>query len=163
MSALSTFKVLELSESVAGEYCGKLLSDFGAQVIKIERPGCGSPTRRLGPFGARRDAGENSGLFAYLNTNKHSVALDLSSASGVETLGQAAAIASMSSSTIMPDGWLKRIGLDPATFRRNSSAARRCVRITAYGQSPPEDRRACRRSQRVPQQRLGISHAERGG
>ncbi len=39
---------------MSGEYCGKLLSDFGAEVIKLEKPGCGSPTRSLGPFAAGR-------------------------------------------------------------------------------------------------------------
>ncbi len=91
MSALSSFRVLELSENVSGEFCGKLLSDFGAEVIKLEKPGCGSLTRSLGPFAAgAADAagGERSGLFAYLNTNKSSVALDLSTPAGAATLGK---------------------------------------------------------------------------
>ncbi|MFY9919819.1 MAG: CoA transferase [Mycobacterium sp.] len=44
MPALSGVRIVELAESVAGEYCGKLLADFGAEVIKVERPGTGSPT-----------------------------------------------------------------------------------------------------------------------
>ena len=66
MSALSGVRIVELAESVAGEYCGKLLADFGAEVIKVERLGTGSPTRAMTP----------SSLFAYLNTNKKSVMLD---------------------------------------------------------------------------------------
>ncbi len=66
MSALNGIRIVELAESVAGEYCGKLLADFGAEVIKIERPHTGSPTRAMTP----------SSLFAYLNTNKKSVVLD---------------------------------------------------------------------------------------
>jgi crotonobetainyl-CoA:carnitine CoA-transferase CaiB-like acyl-CoA transferase len=77
VSALSGLRIVELAEDVAGEYCGKLLADFGAEVIKIERPGVGSPTRAMAPI-VRPEAGvEGSGLFAYLNTNKSSVALDL--------------------------------------------------------------------------------------
>lgn len=137
MSALSAFKVLELSESVSGEYCGKLLSDFGAQVIKIERPGCGSPTRSLGPFGPGRGP-ENSGLFAYLNTNKSSVALDLSSADGIDTLGEL-----LKSADVViddhPDGWLKGVGLDPATYQNNYPRLVLCG-ISAFGQAPPDDR-----------------------
>ncbi|MBL4827586.1 MAG: CoA transferase, partial [Spongiibacteraceae bacterium] len=50
MSALKGIKILELTASVGGEYCGKLLSDFGAEVIKWEDPVTGSPTRHLAPF-----------------------------------------------------------------------------------------------------------------
>jgi len=84
MSALSGFRVVELAESVAGEYCGKLLADFGAEVIKLEAPGCGSPTRSMSPIVG--DGAEGSGLFAYLNTNKQSVVLDVASASDLERM-----------------------------------------------------------------------------
>ena len=78
MSALRGIRVVELAESVAGEYCGKLLADFGAEVIKIEAPGRGSATRAMAPI--LDDTGpEGSALFAYLNTNKRSVTLDLGS------------------------------------------------------------------------------------
>lgn len=74
MSALTGMRIVELAESVAGEYCGKLLADFGADVIKVERPG-GSPTRAMGPIIG--DGGpERSAVFAYLNTGKRSVILD---------------------------------------------------------------------------------------
>ncbi|HZE17011.1 MAG TPA: CoA transferase, partial [Mycobacterium sp.] len=68
MSALTGIRVVELAESVAGEYCGKLLADFGAEVIKVEAPGRGSPTRAMSPLVG--DGCEGSGLFGYLNTNK---------------------------------------------------------------------------------------------
>ena len=71
MSALTGIRIVELAESVAGEYCGKLLADFGAEVIKIERPG-GSPTRAIAPL-IDGDGPERSAVFAYLNTNKRSV------------------------------------------------------------------------------------------
>jgi crotonobetainyl-CoA:carnitine CoA-transferase CaiB-like acyl-CoA transferase len=63
MSALNGIRIVELAETVAGEYCGKLLADFGADVVKVEKPGWGSPTRAMTP----------ASLFAYLNTNKKSV------------------------------------------------------------------------------------------
>ncbi|BBY36947.1 putative CoA-transferase [Mycobacterium mantenii] len=84
MSALTVIRVIELAESVAGEYCGKLLADFGAEVIKIEAPKCGSATRAMAPLLA--DGCEGSGLFAYLNTNKRSVVLDPGSAADAERL-----------------------------------------------------------------------------
>jgi crotonobetainyl-CoA:carnitine CoA-transferase CaiB-like acyl-CoA transferase len=89
MSALKGIRVVELAGSVAGEYCGKLLADFGAEVIKVEAPECGSPTRAMAPIlgGDTDDAGpEGSALFAYLNTNKQSVVLDPGSAAGAELL-----------------------------------------------------------------------------
>ncbi|OBJ22966.1 CaiB/BaiF CoA transferase family protein [Mycobacterium colombiense] len=84
MSALTGIRVIELAESVAGEYCGKLLADFGAEVIKIEAPKRGSATRAMAPVLA--DGCEGSALFAYLNTNKRSVVLDLGSAADTERL-----------------------------------------------------------------------------
>ena len=74
MSALAGITIVEIAERPSGEYTGKLLSDFGAEIIKVERPG-GAPTRAMGPH---RDG--ESALFAYLNTNKKSVVLDLEKA-----------------------------------------------------------------------------------
>ncbi|AXQ30696.1 CoA transferase [Solimonas sp. K1W22B-7] len=138
MSALKGFRVLELAEGVAGEYCGKLLSDFGADVIKLERPGSGSPTRAMGPFAPAGGAGENSGLFAYLNTGKHSVALDVASAIGTETLAQ---LLDKVDAVIddHPAGWLRSVGLDPQAFAERWPRLLLCS-ITAFGQLPPEDR-----------------------
>lgn len=76
MSALTGVRIIELAEGAAGEYCGKLLADLGADVIKVERPGRGSPTRAMAPLLDVGSDPERSGLFAYLNTNKRSVTLD---------------------------------------------------------------------------------------
>lgn len=138
MSALSAYRVLELAESVGGEYCGKLLADFGADVIKLERPGVGSPTRSLGPFGEGDANRERSVLFAYLNTNKSSVELDLSSNAGVETLAKLLRHADVVIDD-HPNGWLKRIGLDPSSLQQDWPGLVLCS-ITPYGQNPPEDR-----------------------
>jgi crotonobetainyl-CoA:carnitine CoA-transferase CaiB-like acyl-CoA transferase len=70
-------KVVELCDFVAGPYCGKLLADFGADVIKIERPGRGDDARHVGPFKDDVPNIEASGTFLYLNTNKRSVTLDI--------------------------------------------------------------------------------------
>ncbi len=74
MPALTGIRVVELAATVAGEYCGKLLADFGAEVIKVEAAERGSPTRAMAPVLA--EGCEGSALFAYLNTNKRSVVLD---------------------------------------------------------------------------------------
>lgn len=139
VSALNGYRILELSEGVAGEFCGKLLADFGAEVIKIERPGSGSPTRHLGPFGKGGDANERSGLYAYLNTNKRSVVLDLETPAGTETLRKLAGKVDV----IVDDhasGWLASVGLDPRDAERDLPALALCS-ITPFGQNPPDDRK----------------------
>jgi crotonobetainyl-CoA:carnitine CoA-transferase CaiB-like acyl-CoA transferase len=135
---LSRFRIVELAETVSGEYCGKLLSDFGAQVIKLESPDGGSPTRRLSPFAPQGAEPERSGLFAYLNTNKSSVALDLASAEGAATLAR---LLDQADAVIddHPPGWLKRICLDPDTLQDDRPGLVLCS-ITAFGQSPLDDR-----------------------
>ncbi|MCH8206379.1 MAG: CoA transferase [Chloroflexi bacterium] len=83
-SALDGVRVLDLTHHIAGPYCTKLLADFGADVVKIERPGSGDPARGKGPFFHDQDDGEKSLLFLYLNTNKRSVTVDLKSEPGKE-------------------------------------------------------------------------------
>jgi CoA:oxalate CoA-transferase len=84
--ALDGIRVLDLTHHVAGPYCTKLLADFGADVVKIERPGSGDPARHVGPFVHDEPHPEKSLLFLYLNTNKRSVTLNLKSDAGVGIL-----------------------------------------------------------------------------
>src|SRR3990172_1169149 len=85
-SALSDLLVVDLSQGIAGPYCTKLLADYGAEVIKVEPPGTGDLSRRLGPFPSDVPHPEKSGLFLHLNTGKKSVTLDVSTASGTVIL-----------------------------------------------------------------------------
>lgn len=82
--ALSGLVVLDLSESISGPYCTKLLADYGAEVIKIEKPGLGDSSRRIGPFPDDQPDAERSGLFLFLNTNKKSITLNVGSDSGTQ-------------------------------------------------------------------------------
>ena len=91
-STLSDLRVIECSEGVAGPYCGKLLADLGADVIKVEPPG-GDRSRRFGPFPDDHPHLERSGQFLYLNTNKRGITLNLEDAGGVEVLTRLAAAA----------------------------------------------------------------------
>mgnify|MGYP001499118942 CR=1 FL=1 len=70
--ALGHLVVLDASDGIAGQYCGRLLSDFGADVFLLESDG-GTPTRRMGPFGK---ADGQSLLFRHLNLGKRSVVFD---------------------------------------------------------------------------------------
>ncbi|MFQ5933032.1 MAG: CaiB/BaiF CoA transferase family protein [Dehalococcoidia bacterium] len=80
--ALEGVRVVDLTHYIAGPYCTKLLADWGADVIKIERPWGGDPARDLGPFYEDDPHQEKSALFLYLNTNKRSVTLNLKVTSG---------------------------------------------------------------------------------
>ena len=77
---------MELGEFVSAPYCGKLLADMGAQVVKIERPGVGDQAREYGPFLNDEPHPERSGLFLYLNSNKQGVTLNLETPTGKEIL-----------------------------------------------------------------------------
>ena len=80
--ALSNIRVLDFTQTIAGPYCTKLLADYGADVIKVERPGTGDGARSLGPFPKDEPHPEKSGTFLHLNTNKRSITLDLKTAQG---------------------------------------------------------------------------------
>jgi CoA:oxalate CoA-transferase len=80
--ALSGIKLLEFSDFVCGPYCGKLMADMGAEVIKIEKPGLGDKARSWGPFPDDLPNPEKSGLFLFLNTNKSGVTLNVETAAG---------------------------------------------------------------------------------
>ncbi len=83
---LASVRVVEWGEGIAVPYCGKLLADFGADVIKIEQPGAGDRTRHHGPFPADVPHLEQSGLFLALNTNKRGITLDTRSPIGCRVL-----------------------------------------------------------------------------
>ncbi len=87
-AALQGLRVLDLGESVAGQFCGRMLADYGAEVTVLEPPG-GSAMRRIGPFDPT-PPGESL-LFFHLNLGKRSLALDAASSAGRALLGQLAA------------------------------------------------------------------------
>ena len=80
--ALSGIKVIDLAEGISGSYCAKLMADFGADVIKVEAPNNNDGLRKVGPFKDDDPSAEKSGTFFYLNTNKKSVTIDLTSNKG---------------------------------------------------------------------------------
>ncbi len=86
--ALSDVRVLDLTHHIAGPYCTKLLADYGADVVKVERPDGGDPARAFGPFPNDEPHPEKSGLFLHVNTNKRGVTLNLKSEAGEKILKQ---------------------------------------------------------------------------
>lgn len=79
---LSGLKILDISEGIAGPFCAKLLGDLGADVVKIEKPGTGDPSRSMGPFPNGEPDIERSAGFFFFNTSKRSVVLDLDTEDG---------------------------------------------------------------------------------
>ncbi|WP_127783177.1 CoA transferase [Rhodococcus sp. X156] len=139
--ALQDLRVLDLSRWVAGEYATKLFADFGADVVKVEKPGQGSLTRHWGPFPDDVPDPERSALFLHLNTNKRSVALDLTDAGDRELLLELVASSDAVVESFRP-GHLERLGLGPDVLRaRNPKLV--LTRISAFGQTGPHrDREA---------------------
>ena len=83
---LSDVKVLELGHAISAPYCAKLLADQGSEVIKVEPPGEGDPSRKSGPFPGDIPHREKSGLFLHLNLNKKGITLDFRCSTGVHIL-----------------------------------------------------------------------------
>src|SRR3989442_8501047 len=81
---LHGIRVLDASRVLAGPFCGQVLGDLGAQVIKIERPGIGDETRTWGP----PFAGPLSAYYLSCNRNKRGLTLDLSKPEGVQLLNE---------------------------------------------------------------------------
>jgi crotonobetainyl-CoA:carnitine CoA-transferase CaiB-like acyl-CoA transferase len=80
--ALTGYKVLDLTRHIAGPYCTKLLCGLGAEVVKVEKPGEGDPSRSMGPFFNDHPHPEKSLHFLHLNIGKKSITLNLESAKG---------------------------------------------------------------------------------
>lgn len=114
--ALSHVKVLDLSWHIAGPYCTKMLADYGAEVIKVERPGTGDPSRAAGPFKNNEENLNASGLFAYLNNNKQSITLDLKTAQGIDIVKRLVKEMDLLVENFAP-GVMKRLGLDYDTLK----------------------------------------------
>jgi crotonobetainyl-CoA:carnitine CoA-transferase CaiB-like acyl-CoA transferase len=81
--AFCGLKILDCTQGIGGPYCTKLLADFGAEVIKIEKPEEGDISRNLEPFAGDNQNKEKSGVFFYLNTNKQSLTLNLECDKGI--------------------------------------------------------------------------------
>lgn len=109
--ALSDVTVLDLSLGVAGPFCTKVMACLGAEVIKIEPPDGGDPTRHLGPFLRDDPNPEASGLFLHLNTGKKSVTLDVATPTGAAIARRLAATADIVVESWADPGSAQRLGL----------------------------------------------------
>ncbi len=132
---LAGLRVLEWGEGVAAPYCAKLLADFGADVIKIEAPEKGDPSRFRGPQIDGELDPERSGSFLYLNTSKRSACLDLETEEGREAFRTLANLADIVIEDRKP-GELGRLGLGYEVLStRNPGLI--LTSITPFGQTGP--------------------------
>ena len=131
--ALAGRRVLELADE-KGVYCGKLLADMGADVIKIEKPG-GDATREIPPFWGNQPHPERGLFFLYTNTSKRGVTLDISRAEGQELFRRLTETADMVLETF-PPGLLKGLGLGYGDLRE-ANPHLVFTSITDFGQTGP--------------------------
>jgi formyl-CoA transferase len=127
---LDGIRVLELGNYIAAPTAGRLLADFGAEVIKIERPESGDELRKW-----RLYAGATSMLFRTINRNKKSIALDLRTDAGRRDVITLAAHSDVVLENFRP-GTLEKWGIG-ADVLTNANPALIIVRISAFGQTGP--------------------------
>jgi CoA:oxalate CoA-transferase len=132
---LEGIKVLELGNFIAGPFCGMLLGDMGADVIKIERPTRGDQTRAMPPM-----INGESASFAALNRNKRSLVLDLKQPAARDVVLALAKTSDVFLENNRP-GALEGIGLGPEQLRAvNPNIV--YVSASGFGQTGPYRRRA---------------------
>ena len=135
-TALEGLVVVEHGEFVAAPYCGKMLADMGARVIKVERPGHGDYARSWGPFPQDTVDPEASGLFLFLNTNKQSITLDVRTAAGARIFRELLRHADVLIDHHSP-AELKSLGLDAQSLRELYPQLL-ITSIAPFGQTGPQ-------------------------
>ncbi|BAE51413.1 Predicted acyl-CoA transferase/carnitine dehydratase [Paramagnetospirillum magneticum AMB-1] len=143
MRALDDILVLDLSRVLAGPWCTQMLSDLGAKVIKVEKPGAGDDTRGWGPPFLTDPATEEKGDAAYYlaaNRGKHSVTIDMATPEGQELIRHLAAKADVLVENYKLGG-LKKYGLDYDALKAVNPRLVYCS-ITGFGQTGPYAPRA---------------------
>ncbi|KVM59052.1 CoA-transferase [Burkholderia ubonensis] len=143
MGALSHIRVLDLTRVLAGPWCAQTLADFGADVIKVERPGAGDDTRHWGPPYLKDADGADTAEAAYYlaaNRNKRSVTVDIATPEGQQIVRELAA----QSDVVLENykvGQLKKYGLDYESLREVKPDLVYCS-VTGFGQTGPYAHRA---------------------
>ena len=134
MAALRGIRVVEFAEMISGPYCGKILADLGADVVKVESPQ-GDASRAYGPFPNSGPHPERSALFMYVNSSKRGVVLDLANEDDLATFKTLLEWADVLIDNHTPDV-LEDLGLGwKALHDLNSSLV--YVSITPYGRTGP--------------------------
>jgi crotonobetainyl-CoA:carnitine CoA-transferase CaiB-like acyl-CoA transferase len=130
---LAGLRILELADET-GQFCGKLLGDLGADVVKIEPPG-GERNRHVGPFLDDIPHPERSLSFWYYNTSKRGITLSLETADGRRLFRRLAATSDVILETFRP-GFLASLGLDYDSLSLQNPRVIMCS-LTPFGQTGP--------------------------
>ena len=129
---LAGIRVLDVSRILAGPWAGQLLGDYGADVVKVERPGTGDDTRVWGPPWLGGDGNGEAAYFLAANRNKRSITVDLGSPDGQQVLRDLAGHADVLIENFRV-GTMARHGLAAEDLCRANPRLIYCS-ITAYGQ-----------------------------
>jgi len=130
---LDSIRVVEMTEALAGPYCAMLLGDFGADVIKVERPGVGDQSRGWGP----PFVGSESTYYLAANRNKRSITLNYNHPSGAEALERLLSTADVFIHNQPSMESLKKRRIDPDTLSEKYPRLIHCS-ITGYGFTGPK-------------------------
>ena len=133
---LEGIRVIELGQLLAGPFCGQLLADFGAEVIKVEQPGSGDPLREWG----RERAGGRALWFPIVGRNKKSVTINLRAPEGQDLARKLIAQADMVVENFRP-GTMERWGLGYDALAAKHPGLI-MVRVSGFGQTGPYASRA---------------------
>ena len=132
-TALHQIRVIDLTEALAGPYCAMMLGDFGADVIKVERPQQGDQARRYGPPFVNGE----SPYFMSLNRNKRSLTLDIQTAEGQKILRQLLLSADIFLLNMPRQSSWKKYGIDYEIISAENPAIIYAA-ISGYGHSGPK-------------------------
>ncbi len=134
-SALSDLRVIELGDLISAPYCCKLMADMGADVIKIEPPGIGDTSRRYGPFPGDVPHPEKSLLYAYLNTSKRGITIDVTTKLGKRVFLDLVKMADVLVENNLPKR-MQELGLDYESLKTINPRLI-VTSITPFGQTGP--------------------------
>ena len=137
---LAGVRVLDLSRVLAGPWAGQMLADYGADVIKVERPGAGDDTRTWGPPWWGSGDSQVAAYFLCANRGKRSVAIDIASADGIAQIKELVADADVLIENYKV-GQLAKYGLDAPSLQKLNPRLIYCS-ITGYGQEGPLSKKA---------------------
>ena len=130
---LDSIRIVEMTEALAGPYCAMLLGDFGADVIKVERPGTGDQSRTWGP----PFVGGESAYYLAANRNKRSITLNYDHPRGAEALLKLLASADVFICNQPSLASLQKRGIDPESLCAKFPRLIYCS-ITGYGFTGPK-------------------------